>query len=463
VLQNRAGRFEEPVAEVEAHLWEVENLERTGLWRDVREMAELPARLAHWWKRLRPAQRTPPLQTRYDAARAHLAEMNRRRLQEQLRQQTGAVQRMTTQPAGGKEISMGLLSSGEIQAKLTVNPPADVYEREAHQVAQEVMRVPEPQVQRQQDLEQEEEEILQAKPLTGEATPLAQRQVGHAFGDSGHSRVRSPAAELITSSAGLRRRVQRQAGRARPTSPLLPEIWNRLAKWVKQDQPDRPADLTRMPALRGILLALYARVGLALWRHIRQITWVGPRGAMEFHPVDEGALKATLIGRGYTTSYFAKGGTDRWGLREKNVDAAGLHWRGRPGGKVNVHIDLHPPSWTGFWHWLMDSGRIRSMTHTREAIRAGIASLGIYIPVIHEQRAHGRLTVRLNKLDNQARGRPDVQAEVDEGRRHLRQASSIIWTKSVVSQAELNNAIWYLDLAAACASGAEHSLRSAGR
>jgi hypothetical protein len=70
-----------------------------------------------------------------------------------------------------------LIRSGAIQAKLTVNPPDDVYEREADRLAEEVMRGSEPQVQRQEEPEEEEEEILRRKPLTGQATPLAQRQV----------------------------------------------------------------------------------------------------------------------------------------------------------------------------------------------------------------------------------------------------------------------------------------------
>jgi flagellar basal body-associated protein FliL len=68
-----------------------------------------------------------------------------------------------------------LIRSGAIQAKLTVNPPDDAHEREADRVAEEVLRMPEPQVQRQP--EEEEEELLQPKPLPGQITPLVQRQV----------------------------------------------------------------------------------------------------------------------------------------------------------------------------------------------------------------------------------------------------------------------------------------------
>jgi len=90
-----------------------------------------------------------------------------------------------------------------IQAKLVVGQPGDKYEQEADRVADAVMRMPEPGVQRQvepeeeetlqskplanqitslvqvqrQEEPEEEEEMLQAKPLAEEITPLVQRQV----------------------------------------------------------------------------------------------------------------------------------------------------------------------------------------------------------------------------------------------------------------------------------------------
>jgi hypothetical protein len=63
-----------------------------------------------------------------------------------------------------------------IQAKLVVGQPGDKYEQEADRVADEVMRIPESQVQRQPE-EEEEEGLLQTKPLAEQITPLVQRQV----------------------------------------------------------------------------------------------------------------------------------------------------------------------------------------------------------------------------------------------------------------------------------------------
>jgi hypothetical protein len=61
-----------------------------------------------------------------------------------------------------------------IQAKLKMGQPGDVYEQEADRVADAVMRMPEPQVQRQTE---EEEELILTKPLAEQITPLVQRQV----------------------------------------------------------------------------------------------------------------------------------------------------------------------------------------------------------------------------------------------------------------------------------------------
>ena len=58
-----------------------------------------------------------------------------------------------------------------------VGQPGDVYEQEADRVADEVMRMPEPEVQRQTGEEEtEEDEIIQTKPLAEQITPLIQRQ-----------------------------------------------------------------------------------------------------------------------------------------------------------------------------------------------------------------------------------------------------------------------------------------------
>ena len=68
-----------------------------------------------------------------------------------------------------------VLRSPRLQTKLTIGQPNDKYEQEADRVADEVMRMPEPQVERQP--KEEEEELIQTKPLADQITPLVQRQV----------------------------------------------------------------------------------------------------------------------------------------------------------------------------------------------------------------------------------------------------------------------------------------------
>jgi hypothetical protein len=59
-----------------------------------------------------------------------------------------------------------------IQAKLKVGQPGDIYEQEADRMADEVMRMPEPGVQRQDD-----EKRIKSKLLAEQITPLVQRHV----------------------------------------------------------------------------------------------------------------------------------------------------------------------------------------------------------------------------------------------------------------------------------------------
>ena len=102
----------------------------------------------------------------------------------------------------------------------------------------------------------------------------------------------------------------------------------------------------------------------------------------------------------------------------------------------------------------------RSTTHTPKKLQAGVESLGIAIPVLSQQKRHGKLTGRLNALESRVKGQHAiaVQAEIDEARQYLREAAKIIWTKSIISKAKQAN--WYLLLASGCVSGAEHNLQS---
>jgi len=78
----------------------------------------------------------------------------------------------TTVPRFGHDFSRVSVHSagpGMIQTKLKINKPGDLYEQEADRVAEQVMRMEEPRVQRHPD-----EELVQKKPVI---TPLIQRQI----------------------------------------------------------------------------------------------------------------------------------------------------------------------------------------------------------------------------------------------------------------------------------------------
>jgi len=85
----------------------------------------------------------------------------------------------TTVPRFGHDFSRLSVHSngaGMIQTKLKINEPGDIYEQEADRVADAVMQMPEPGVQREVEPE-EEEKTLQTKPLASEIMPLIQRQI----------------------------------------------------------------------------------------------------------------------------------------------------------------------------------------------------------------------------------------------------------------------------------------------
>jgi hypothetical protein len=64
-----------------------------------------------------------------------------------------------------------------IQAKLVVGQPGDKYEQEADRVADAVMRMPEPWVQRHTEIKEDKEKKLQTKTVVDQITPLVQRQI----------------------------------------------------------------------------------------------------------------------------------------------------------------------------------------------------------------------------------------------------------------------------------------------
>ncbi len=92
------------------------------------------------------------------------------------KQNSSAQDILTLHQTIGNQAVQRLFESGFIQGKLTIGKPNDKYEQEADRVADDVMRMPEPQVQRQNE-EDEEEEMIQPKSIGEQITPLMQRQV----------------------------------------------------------------------------------------------------------------------------------------------------------------------------------------------------------------------------------------------------------------------------------------------
>ena len=113
---------------------------------------------------------------------------------------TSQIDRSANQPLGVQQVLGNQAAQRMIQPKLTVSQPNDKFEQEADRVADQVMRMPEPypkgiktfksqppQIQRacatckeeiqRQPMEEMEEETIQTKPLSDQATSLIQRQV----------------------------------------------------------------------------------------------------------------------------------------------------------------------------------------------------------------------------------------------------------------------------------------------
>lgn len=116
------------------------------------------------------------------------------------------------------------------QAKLTIGQPNDQYEQEADRVAEQVMRMSEPKIQRvcpecedelQRQLmeeEEEEEETLQTKPLAEQITPLVQRQAEPMEEEEEEETLQTKTAsgKLPTVSSSLQNRITALRGSGQP-------------------------------------------------------------------------------------------------------------------------------------------------------------------------------------------------------------------------------------------------------
>ena len=72
-----------------------------------------------------------------------------------------------------------ILGKHSVQPKLAIGAPNDKYEQEADRVADRVMHMPGPQLQRHAHPEHADKKLIQTKSLSTQITPLVQRQIGN--------------------------------------------------------------------------------------------------------------------------------------------------------------------------------------------------------------------------------------------------------------------------------------------
>ena len=98
-------------------------------------------------------------------------------------------------------------------------------------------------------------------------------------------------------------------------------------------------------------------------------------------------------------------------------------------------------------HWWHDSFR-REKTHTPTTVRQGVERLGIAIPVLSQQEAHGQLTARLRRMEAIAGDRPEASTHLAPVQASLDRVAAIIWTRDVILEDELDEATFLLASAA---------------
>jgi Domain of unknown function (DUF4157) len=112
--------------------------------------------------------------------------------------------------------------SGTIQPKLKIGAPNDKYEQEADRVADQVMRMPEPTVQRKAGCsscgELDEEEPIQAKPIGHQITPLIQRQEDEPEEEEEPVQAKPLSNKSPSLTNGLQNQIQSLKGGGQPLS-----------------------------------------------------------------------------------------------------------------------------------------------------------------------------------------------------------------------------------------------------
>lgn len=202
-----------------------------------------------------------------------------------------------------------------IQAKLTVSRPGDPYEQEADRVADQVLRMPEPQVQRA-CADCAEEETVQTKRLAPTITPLVQRQ------------------ETEAKTTSLE-----------PKPPVAVPGWNQLPVRTKADLERCGLNETwfndHADDLRLTVLNLYVKLkGLGFWHFIGWNESSTSRGCFEFLTPRLASFRKALQERKDFTSP-QKSFRKYWNSRElrSSCSLEFKHFEKWPPEKVQAHID----------------------------------------------------------------------------------------------------------------------------
>jgi uncharacterized ParB-like nuclease family protein len=116
----------------------------------------------------------------------------------------------------GNQAVQRLIKSGALQTKLRISKSGDKYEQEADRVADLVIRMSEAKMQRQVE-EENEEEIVQTKPLVDQITSLVQRQVEEEEEEE-MFQAKSREDTILEVSNDLESRIQAIKGGGKPLS-----------------------------------------------------------------------------------------------------------------------------------------------------------------------------------------------------------------------------------------------------
>lgn len=125
---------------------------------------------------------------------------------------------LSLQKTIGNQAVQRLFESGTVQAKLKISQSGDKYEQEADRIAGQVMRMPEPIVQRQPEEPEKQEDILIQTKLIGEQiTPVVQRRIEEE-GREGFIMTKSPSRKTHQIANDLPVRLNRSQDAGKPLS-----------------------------------------------------------------------------------------------------------------------------------------------------------------------------------------------------------------------------------------------------